>query len=193
MGMTRSENMARIRASDTSPERRLKEALEQAGLTVVTQTRTPFGRPDLVIQQPQLAIFIDGCFWHGCPEHYVRPRSREEFWSTKLLENVRRDQRQTQELKAAGWAVLRVWEHEVYEALADIIEQVRRLTQGESGEQRSEWRVVQVDELDAERKLERRWMEDLASPPHGREVVQLRCTRKWKRPRVADAQAEGSH
>ena len=74
---------------------------------------TPAGRPDIVFPGARVAVFIDGCFWHGCPDHYVRPRSSEEFWSKKLAENCRRDSVQTKRLEDIGWRVCRVWEHEV--------------------------------------------------------------------------------
>ncbi|HYO69174.1 MAG TPA: very short patch repair endonuclease, partial [Archangium sp.] len=87
MGLTRSEQMSRIRGKDTSPERLLRSALWRAGLRFRLQSRTPYGRPDVVFSKARVAVFIDGCFWHGCPDHYVRPRTRNDFWSSKLLEN----------------------------------------------------------------------------------------------------------
>jgi len=77
MDLTRSENMRRIRSTGTGPERLLATALETRGLRFDPQGRTPVGRPDLVDADGRLAVFIDGCFWHGCPDHYVRPGSRE--------------------------------------------------------------------------------------------------------------------
>ena len=62
------------------------------------------------------------CFFHGCPHHYVRPRSRMDFWSAKLAENVQRDRRQTLNLEAAGWRVCRIWEHEVFESLEVVVQ-----------------------------------------------------------------------
>ena len=78
MDLTRSENMRRIRSTGTGPERLLATALETRGLRFDPQGRTPVGRPDLVDADGRLAVFIDGCFWHGCPDHYVRPGSRED-------------------------------------------------------------------------------------------------------------------
>ena len=113
MGMTRSENMARIHSSDTRPEVILRHALWRAGLRYRLNAKTPSGRADLVFRRGQLAVFVDGCFWHGCPDHYVRPRNREHFWAKKLRENVARDRRQTVTLEALGWRVYRIWEHDV--------------------------------------------------------------------------------
>ena len=96
---------------------------------------------------------MDGCFWHGCPAHYVAPRSSTEFWSGKLSENVLRDRRQTAEAEGEGWTVLRIWEHEVeadVAAAADRVVdalagdpipaehwQVHRVIPGERGERRA--------------------------------------------------------
>lgn len=87
------------RSQHTRPEVLLRQALWRAGLRYRLHTRTPVGRPDIVFPRQKVAIFIDGCFWHGCPEHYVRPRSRPEFWAAKLLTNFERDHRQTRELE----------------------------------------------------------------------------------------------
>lgn len=67
----------------------------------------------MVFPQARVAVFVDGCFWHGCPIHAVRPKTNAEFWSSKLAGNAARDRRQAESLTAAGWIVLRYWEHEV--------------------------------------------------------------------------------
>ena len=69
-----------------------------------------FGKPDFVWRSKRVALFVGGCFWHGCPRHKRTPRSRIGFWSTKLARNVERDTEVTRELRAAGWKVVRVWE-----------------------------------------------------------------------------------
>jgi DNA mismatch endonuclease (patch repair protein) len=79
-------------------------------------------RPDIVFPRSQVAVFIDGCFWHGCPEHGEMPAANREFWEAKIEGTRERDQRQTTALERAGWRVLRVWEHEsLDEALARIV------------------------------------------------------------------------
>lgn len=70
-------------------------------------------RPDFVVQQARLAIFVDGCFWHGCPKHCNQPVNNREFWRRKLSANKSRDALVTRTLRKAGWRVLRVWEHEL--------------------------------------------------------------------------------
>lgn len=112
-GVRRS--MQANRRSGTSPEMRLRSALHAAGwryrvdLVIVT----PDGRvrPDIIFTRRKLAIFVDGCFWHGCPEHGVRPKSNESYWGPKLRRNAQRDRRDVERLEAAGWTVLRLWEH----------------------------------------------------------------------------------
>src|SRR5262245_52552772 len=114
MSLSRSQQMARIRAKNTRLERYLRSALWRGGLRYRLYARTPAGRPDIVFPKQRVAVFIDGCFWHGCPEHYVFPRTRRDFWLAKLKANVERDQRQMRALSEAGWAAVRVWEHDVY-------------------------------------------------------------------------------
>jgi len=70
-------------------------------------------RPDFIFRRARLALFIDGCFWHGCPQHATKPRQNAEFWSLKLQANVQRDAAHTRALVLAGWRVLRIWEHEL--------------------------------------------------------------------------------
>lgn len=111
---SRSRNMSRIRGSNTEPELLLRKALHHAGFRGYRlNIRTPGGRGDIVWPSRRWAIFIDGCFWHGCPEHYVMPRSNGKFWREKLRENVSRDSRQTLKLINEGWVIVRLWEHEV--------------------------------------------------------------------------------
>jgi DNA mismatch endonuclease, patch repair protein len=183
MGLTRSEQMSRIRSRDTSPERILRSSLWRAGLRFRLQARTPHGRPDVVFPKARVAIFIDGCFWHGCPEHYVRPRTRNEFWSSKLRENVERDRRQTLQLEAEGWHVCRFWEHQIFESLPEVVECVRVVLQDEQWSPPPSWRVVQVDPLPSEGDMEQRWLEELRGTLTRQSVVAKRSTRKWKRPR----------
>jgi DNA mismatch endonuclease (patch repair protein) len=70
-------------------------------------------RPDFLFRAQKLAIFVDGCFWHGCPEHFRRPQTRQKFWDAKITRNQARDTEVTKALRKAGWRVLRLWEHEL--------------------------------------------------------------------------------
>lgn len=156
--------MARIKGRDTKPETRLRRALWQRGLRYRLDARVPVGKPDIVFPGQRLVVFVDGCFWHGCPLHYVRPRSRCDFWAEKLRANVERDRRHTETLEAAGFAVLRLWEHDVEDALeraTDTVEQALRHGRFATG---PAWRVVRVDLIDESRDWERRFLEDLRDP-----------------------------
>jgi DNA mismatch endonuclease (patch repair protein) len=184
MGLTRSEQMSRIRGEDTSPERVLGAALRERGLDFDEHAKTPVGRPDIVFSTLRVAVFIDGCFWHGCPTHYVRPRTKTEFWSNRLRENVARDRTQTRDLEALGWAVVRVWEHEVFTALDAVISRIEERLAGDDGEHDDGWRVLRVDLLDPATDLERRHMVTLRDPAEERFEDVKRYTTKWRIPKA---------
>lgn len=73
-----------------------------------------FGKPDFVFPRRRLAVFVDGCFWHGCPTHATQPRTNSEFWFEKLTKNRLRDRLVSRTLRRQGWSVLRIWEHELH-------------------------------------------------------------------------------
>jgi len=174
--------MSRIRGSHTSPERTLRAALWARGRRYRLHVKTPAGRPDVVFPGRQVAVFIDGCFWHGCPEHYVRPRSNTPFWSKKLRENVDRDRLQTLRLEKLGWRVVRLWEHEVFEHLEEAIAAVEAALEGRNSAG-PRWCVVQADPVDAEGQHERRLLEDLRDPSMSRLETRPRTTAKWRMPK----------
>lgn len=89
-------------------------------------------------------VFVDGCFWHGCPDHYTRPRSRSEYWAAKLERNVARDQRQTMNLEAAGWRVVRIWEHRLWMDLEGAVQEVCGALSADSWVPAPDWRVIKV-------------------------------------------------
>lgn len=104
------------RRTDTRPELRLRSALHRRGLRFRKDLLLRIGelkvRPDVVFPRRKLAVFVDGCFWHGCPLHQHMPRRNQAYWAPKLKANVERDHRVDRALDAAGWGVVRVWEHE---------------------------------------------------------------------------------
>lgn len=124
--LTRSENMARIRSRNTKPEIRLRQALWASGCRYRIHYDLP-GCPDIVFVRSRLAVFIDGCFWHGCPMHYSAPRTRQTFWATKLRNNVLRDIAADDALASEEWRVLRVWEHEIVHKVENVVHQILRL------------------------------------------------------------------
>lgn len=123
MKFTRSETMARVRSRHTSPELRLRKALWAEGVRFRVAVPLP-GTPDIVIPSRKIAVFVDGCFWHGCPVHYTSPVANADFWRSKLARNQARDAAADAALKNLGWRVVRLWEHEVEEHLTRV---VRRL------------------------------------------------------------------
>jgi DNA mismatch endonuclease (patch repair protein) len=178
--------MARIRGRNTTPELLLRRLLWEAGLRYRLHARAPAGRPDIAFPRSRVAVFIDGCFWHGCPDHYVRPRSSGEFWSRKLAENVRRDATQTKRLEALGWRVCRFWEHEIFEASNAALERIRLALSTTRWQPAASWRVLKVVETDAELDRERRYLRDLRNSKLRMTVTQKRSTRKWRKPVLSD-------
>jgi len=73
-------------------------------------------RPDFVFRQARLAVFVDGCFWHGCPKHGTKPKGNAVFWKKKFARNQARDRLVNQTLRRTGWRVLRIWEHDLHRA-----------------------------------------------------------------------------
>ena len=125
--LSRSENMSRIRRRDTRPEITLRKALWRAGHRYRLDSDLP-GSPDLVFRRPRVAIFVDGCFWHGCPIHYSAPSTRFDFWAAKLKRNVEHDSKVDEQLRALNWRPVHAWQHElraverVVEGLIPILE-----------------------------------------------------------------------
>lgn len=107
----RSEVMAAVRGKgNRSTEMRMVTLFREYGITGWRRHQSLPGRPDFIFRKEKVAIFVDGCFWHGCPRCYRAPATRKKFWAAKIGENRRRDRRVSRELRSAGWSVLRVWE-----------------------------------------------------------------------------------
>lgn len=108
----RSRNMASIRSKgNITTERAFLSILRKAGISGWRRHLNLPGKPDFAFGAHRLAVFLDGCFWHGCPRCYRLPYDNRPYWRKKLLMNRRRDRRRTQELRALDWKVLRFWEH----------------------------------------------------------------------------------
>jgi DNA mismatch endonuclease (patch repair protein) len=108
----RSEVMSRIRShGNKDTELALVALMRAAGITGWRRRQKLPGRPDFVFRRERVCVFVDGCFWHGCPAHYRRPKSKRAFWDAKIARNRARDRKVSRELRAAAWTVLRVWEH----------------------------------------------------------------------------------
>lgn len=118
------------RRKDTSPELAVRRRLHSAGLRYrvdysadATDRRR---RADIVFTRARVAVFIDGCFWHGCPDHFIAPRRNSDYWGPKIARNIERDRSSTARLQDAGWQVLRFWEHEDPDHVAARIEEAVR-------------------------------------------------------------------
>jgi DNA mismatch endonuclease (patch repair protein) len=129
-----SRRMSRQRTRDTQPEILLRRELHRRGLRYRVDSPLP-GMPrrraDILFTRAKVAVFVDGCFWHGCPEHKTAPANNGAWWAAKLARNVERDQETSARLTSLGWTVLRVWEHEDMKHAATDIEQSVR--SGRSG------------------------------------------------------------
>jgi DNA mismatch endonuclease, patch repair protein len=123
------------RTRDTAPELAVRRLLHRSGLRYRVDLPPLPGmrrRADIVFGPAKVAVYIDGCFWHGCPQHGNQPRANSEYWEPKLHRNRERDAETDQLLAAAGWTVLRAWEHEAPAEVAARVEQslgrLRRLS-----------------------------------------------------------------
>jgi len=122
----RSEIMRQIRSTNTTPELSLRRAMWASGLSGwrLRPKGLP-GRPDVVFPKHRLAVFVDGCFWHGCPRCYRRPGSSRDYWDAKLQRNVERDTSNALRLVASGWRVIHFWEHDVLSDVVGCVTHVR--------------------------------------------------------------------
>lgn len=113
------------RKRDTAPELRVRRLLHERGARYRVNPLIQVGpvrvRPDVVFPRLRVALFIDGCFWHGCPVHGTRPRSNSAYWESKIANNRTRDQVVTNALAIDGWRVFRVWEHEPIDEVVDRV------------------------------------------------------------------------
>jgi DNA mismatch endonuclease (patch repair protein) len=126
----KSAEMSRVGRRDTAPELALRSELHRRGLRFrVDRAPVPEvrSRADLVFGPAKVAVYVDGCFWHSCPQHGTKPKANAEFWERKLSRNRERDAETDRLLDARGWAVVRIWEHEDPVEAADRVErEVRR-------------------------------------------------------------------
>jgi DNA mismatch endonuclease, patch repair protein len=119
--------MSRQSRRDTQPELALRRRLHQLGYRYRVNhplPGMPRRRADLTFTARRVAVFVDGCFWHGCPEHATSPRNNGSWWAEKLRTNVERDRDTDRRMLAAGWTVVRIWEHEDPETAVRRVVQV---------------------------------------------------------------------
>ena len=104
--------MSRIRSRDTRQEKVLDELLKKKRIKHTMYPKIG-GRPDIILNNRKVAVFLDGCFWHGCKKHYIEPKSNKEYWQMKIKYNMERDKKNTAVLRKNGWKVIRIWEHQM--------------------------------------------------------------------------------
>lgn len=133
-----SERMSRVKKRDNGPELAVRRALHSRGLRYRVAWPVPGQKRrtiDIAFTRKRVAVFIDGCFWHGCPIHGTSPKANSAWWAAKIATNRARDANVTAQLEAMGWTVMRLWEHQDPATVAaDISSEVRR-----QGAQCSTW------------------------------------------------------
>lgn len=130
----RSQVMAAIPAKgNKATEQKLAAILRASGITGWRRNQRVFGKPDFVFRSERVAVFVDGCFWHGCRWHCRMPKSRGYFWKPKIARNKARDREVGRILRKRGWKILRVWEHSLKEP-AKVLERLQvKLASGKKG------------------------------------------------------------
>lgn len=112
------------RTAGTKPEIALRRILHRDGLRFRVDVRPDAGlrtRADIVFTRAKLAVYVDGCFWHGCPQHFIPPKNNAEWWAVKISKNVERDAASRQDLRELGWEVSSFWEHEDPDRVASAV------------------------------------------------------------------------
>ena len=123
----RSEVMSRIRGrGNKSTELKLLKLFREHGITGWRRHQPLPGKPDFVFPEQQLAIFVDGCFWHACPRCYIKPKQNAKFWREKIGSNIKRDRKVSRKLRAEGWSVCRIWECRLKKP-DSVIRRIRRM------------------------------------------------------------------
>lgn len=121
---TRSMIMARVHSTNTTPEVKVRKILHRLGYRFRLHPKYLPGKPDIVLPKYKTVIFVNGCFWHGCPtckRAQIRPRTNEEYWQKKLDRNIERDKEKIAALQEKGWKVLTVWECETKKKNIDML------------------------------------------------------------------------
>ena len=118
--------MASIKGKDTEPELTIRKILWMKGYRYRIHNKSMFGKPDISFTKNKLAIFIDGCFWHGCNKCYKTPKTNPEFWHNKIEQNKSRRKIVRQTLKKNNWAILEFWEHDIKQDPLSIVEKIEK-------------------------------------------------------------------
>jgi len=125
----RSEVMALVRSrGNKATELALARIFRRHRISGWRRNQALVGKPDFIFRKLAVALFVDGCFWHGCPRCYRRPKSNQRFWDAKVIQNRNRDRNVNRELRKLGWKVIRIWEHDLKKPqgprIKEILEQM---------------------------------------------------------------------
>ncbi|MEC1258947.1 very short patch repair endonuclease [Bacillus swezeyi] len=120
----RSATMRAVKSKDSKIELMVRKELWKRGLRFRVNTRTLFGKPDISIKKLKLVVFIDSCFWHGCPDHKRIPKSNIVFWKNKIERNIERDRIVTEFYRNKGWNIIRIWEHSLREDFEGTVNKI---------------------------------------------------------------------
>jgi len=124
----RRRTMQAVRSRNTTPELMLRRALYERGLRGYrVNSREVMGSPDIAFTRRRVAVFVDGCFWHGCKRCYRAPKSHVDYWGPKVARNKARDRRVDSALRKDGWRVVRVWEHDISKAMPLVLRRIDRI------------------------------------------------------------------
>ncbi|MBZ0201872.1 MAG: very short patch repair endonuclease [Ignavibacteria bacterium] len=119
----RRKNMQNIRSANTKMELIVRSLLHRKGLRYRIHTKL-IGKPDIVFPSKKVVVFLDSCFFHSCPYHYVEPKSNKKYWVPKIKRNVNRAKEVNRTLRKQGWKVIRIWEHQIRKNLDKVIQSI---------------------------------------------------------------------
>jgi DNA mismatch endonuclease (patch repair protein) len=123
----RSEVMSLIRGKDNKETEQTLVALLKRDKITGWRRHLPLpGKPDFAFPRLKVAVFVDGCFWHGCPKCYTRPKTNRKFWDKKREDNIARDRRVNRQLRRQGWKVIRIWQHSLKKSPYTCLNRIRR-------------------------------------------------------------------
>ena len=117
--------MSQIKSKDTTPEIAVRKLIWKKGYRYRIGHGL-MGKPDMVFPFYGIAVFIDGCFWHGCPKHCRMPSSNVSYWKQKIYGNKKRDKKINRQLKKEGWKVIRIWEHDIKKGSEKSVKRITR-------------------------------------------------------------------
>jgi DNA mismatch endonuclease, patch repair protein len=122
----RRDTMRAVKSKDSKMEIKFRSALWKLGLRFFKNVNTLVGKPDIVFPRKKIVVFLDSCYWHGCPQHLRLPSSNQEYWIKKIERNKNRDNQVNEEYLKTGWRVIRFWEHELKENFESCVDKVKK-------------------------------------------------------------------